>query len=115
MPLLFSYGTLRRDDVQLATYGRKLVGDDDELPGHRPALVPIPEPEVAAALGRTHHANAAFSGDPADHVAGMAFEVTDAELASTDAYEAPFGYRRTQVTLASGRQAWVYVYAGPPT
>lgn len=41
----------------------------------------------------------------------MVFEVTDAELASADEYEAPFSYKRVAVVLASGRQAWVYVHA----
>ena len=41
----------------------------------------------------------------------MALEVSDAELAGADAYEAAFSYRRRAVTLASGRQAWVYVHA----
>lgn len=41
----------------------------------------------------------------------MAFEITDAELASVDTYEAAFLYKRIVVTLASGRDAWVYVHA----
>ena len=33
MPLLFSYGTLQHDDVQINTFGRKLAGDKDMLNG----------------------------------------------------------------------------------
>ena len=33
--LLFSYGTLQIEAVQLSTFGRKLVGTADELPGSR--------------------------------------------------------------------------------
>ncbi|WP_321161248.1 gamma-glutamylcyclotransferase family protein [Verminephrobacter eiseniae] len=32
---LFSYGTLRLEPVQIATFGRKLDGAPDRLPGHR--------------------------------------------------------------------------------
>ena len=42
---------------------------------------------------------------------GTVFEITDAELADTDRYEQLDGYRRMAVTLASGKQAWVYVDA----
>jgi hypothetical protein len=40
----------------------------------------------------------------------MVFELSDAELASADAYE-PAGYTRISATLASGRRAWVYADA----
>ena len=111
MPLLFSYGTLQQDDVQLATYGRRLAGQRDELPGFEPALVRIEDPAVAATLGKTHHNNVRFSGNQASRVTGMVFELTDAELSNTDAYEAAFSYKRLAAVLASGRQAWVYVHA----
>jgi len=111
MALLFSYGTLHQHDVQLATYGRTLNGHPDELVGYAPALVKIGDPKLAANLGRTHHNNATFNGNNASRVTGTVFEITDAELASTDEYEAPFFYRRITAPLASGRQAWVYVHA----
>ena len=101
MPLLFSYGTLRQVDVKLATFGRRWTGEPDELPGFEPSRV-------------GHHANASRSGDNGSRVAGMAFEVTDAELASVDRYEAPFSYARVRATLASGREAWVYVHTPRP-
>ena len=111
MPLLFSYGTLQRDEVQLATFGRRLQGLHDELVGFEPSLVRIDDPRVVAELGKTHHANATFTGNRGGRVPGMAFEITDADLASVDEYEAPFSYKRVTATLASGRQAWVYVHA----
>jgi gamma-glutamylcyclotransferase (GGCT)/AIG2-like uncharacterized protein YtfP len=43
----------------------------------------------------------------------MVFEITDAELASVDEYEAVFFYKRVTARLASGRHAWVYVDAHP--
>jgi gamma-glutamylcyclotransferase (GGCT)/AIG2-like uncharacterized protein YtfP len=110
MPLLFSYGSLREQDVQLATFGRLLDGRHDALPGFEQTLVRIDDPDVATTLGKTHHANATFTGVDTSRIEGMAFEITDEELASVDAYEATFAYERVAVTLASGRQAWVYAY-----
>ena len=109
MPLLFSYGTLQQPNVQLSTFGRPLRGQPDELVGFEPSSVRIEDPSVAAALGKTHHANATFTGNPGSRVAGTAFEITDAELLRVDEYEAPFQYRRVFATLASGGEAWVYV------
>ena len=66
MPLLFSYGTLQQVEVQLSTFGRRLIGRADALVGFEAARVRIEDPTIAAAAGRTHHANAAFTGN-ADH------------------------------------------------
>lgn len=111
MPLIFSYGTLQREEVQRATYGRLLQGRGDALVGFTLASVEIADPQRAAMLGRTHNANAAFDGREDSRVPGMVFEISDAELADTDRYEEPDGYKRIAVTLASGREAWVYVDA----
>jgi hypothetical protein len=115
MALLFSYGTLQQDDVQLATFGRRLDGRREELPGFEPSLVRIEDPRVAARLGRTHHANVSFTGNADSRVLGMAFEISDAELGGVDAYEAAFSYARVAATLASGRSAWVYVHRTAPS
>jgi hypothetical protein len=81
MPLLFSYGTLQQEDVQLATFGRRLGGQADALVGFEPSSVRIEDPRVAATLGKTHHANVKFNGRDESRVPGSVFEVTDAELA----------------------------------
>ena len=111
MPLLFSYGTLQRRDVQVSTFGRLLRGEEDELPGFEPALVRIEDERAAAAGGSTHHANAAFNGRGDSRVAGTVFEITDGELAAADSYERLASYERVATTLASGKRAWVYVHA----
>jgi hypothetical protein len=111
MPLLFSYGTLQQEDVQLATFGR-LTGQKDELLKFEPSFVRIEDPHVVATTGKTHHANATFNGNTDSRVPGMVFEITDAELASVDEYEVAFLYTRVVAMLASGRQAWVYVHSG---
>src|SRR5687767_10801596 len=110
MPLLFSYGTLQQEDVQLATFGRRLTGQRDELLGCVPGVVKIEDAQVADATGRTHHANVTFTGNDENRVGGMAFEITDGELASVDAFEIAFSYQRVAGRLASGREAWVYVH-----
>jgi|ERR1044072_6950802 gamma-glutamylcyclotransferase (GGCT)/AIG2-like uncharacterized protein YtfP len=110
MPLLFSYGTLQQEDVQQSTFGRKLNGHSDELVGYEPSLVKIEDSQLAAALGKSHHANAKFNGNEASRMRGIAFEITDAELAGVDEYESAFSYQRVVARLASGKQTWVYVY-----
>ena len=111
MPLLFSYGTLQQEDVQLSTFGRRLDGRRDAILRFEPSLVRIEDPAVAAKVGRTHHANATFNGDAESRVSGTVFEVTEAELLSADEFEAPFDYRRRVAELASGGEVWVYVHA----
>ena len=44
MPLLFSYGTLRDEKVQLALFGRTLVGRKDQLLGFEQALIRVQDP-----------------------------------------------------------------------
>ena len=111
MPRLFSYGTLQQEEVQLATFGRKLDGEKDLVTGYEPALLKITDAAVAARLGKTHHDNIAPTGDDWSNVQGTVFEVTEAELAMADTFEAQFDYKRVNVTLASGNDAWVYLHA----
>jgi gamma-glutamylcyclotransferase (GGCT)/AIG2-like uncharacterized protein YtfP len=111
MPLLFSYGTLQLDNVQVSTFGRRLVGEADELVGFEQSLIEIDDPNVVAMSGKTHHPIVRFNGKDGSRVAGTVFEITDAELLSADDYEvAP--YTRVLADLASGRKAWVYVDPG---
>jgi len=110
MPRLFSYGTLQQEEVQLSTFGRKLAGEKDLITGYEPSLVKIADPDLAAKLGKSHHDNIAATGDDWSNVQGTVFEVTEAELAMADTFEAQFDYRRVNVTLASGNDAWVYLY-----
>ncbi len=111
MPLLFSYGTLQDERVQLATFGRRLDGRRDALPGYETSQVRIDDRAERAATGLTHYQNAVPSSRVEAHVPGMALEVTEAELANADEYERPAAYVRVAVVLASGTAAWVYVHA----
>jgi hypothetical protein len=108
---LFSYGTLQQREVQIATYGRELQGKRDILTGYRLAPLNITDPHVIAVSGKAVHSIARATGNPADRIPGLVFELTDPELAATDRYEVDV-YARVEVTLESARSAWVYV--GPP-
>jgi hypothetical protein len=107
MPLLFSYGTLQQAAVQLATFGRLLRGEPDELVGFVQTVREVKDPAFVAESGKRLHAIVRFDGNDESRVRGTALEVTDAELADADRYE-PEGWTRMAATLASGRQAWVY-------
>jgi gamma-glutamylcyclotransferase (GGCT)/AIG2-like uncharacterized protein YtfP len=111
MPLLFSYGTLQEEKVQLSTFGRKLNGHRDQIVGFEQSRVLIEDPAVVAASGKTHHENVKFNGNASSRVEGTVFEVTDIELQNADKYEEVSAYKRVAATLASGKQAWVYVEA----
>ena len=109
MPLIFSYGSLREPDVQLSTFGRHLAGHEDELVGFEISTVTINDPAIVAMSGRTQHNNLIPTAN--SRVRGMVFEISDAELARVDAYEAQYPYKRIDAPLASGGHVWVYVYA----
>jgi hypothetical protein len=53
--LVFSYGTLQLESVQLATFGRRLDGWVDQLPGYGLGELAIGDAEVVATSGKTHH------------------------------------------------------------
>ena len=108
--LLFSYGTLQLESVQLAAFGRRLAGTADGLPGFAKLLVKIEDASVVTTSGRTHHPIVRFTGRESDIVYGTAFEVTAEELQNADTYEVS-DYKRISATLLSGARAWVYVDA----
>jgi hypothetical protein len=105
---LFSYGTLQRLDVQLATYGRPLDGSPDALLGYRLEVLPDRDPDAVRISGTRTHMVARRTGDPADRVTGVVFQLTAEELAATDKYEGS-DYDRADLTLESGRRAFVYI------
>jgi hypothetical protein len=112
MPLLFSYGTLQQEAVQLSTFGRVLDGRPDELIGFEQSLLAVEDPQFVATSGKTHHAIVRFTGRADSRVHGTVFEVSEGELDNADRYE-PAGYARVSAMLASGEQAWVYADARP--
>lgn len=107
---LFSYGTLRYETVQLATFGRKLTGKADVLTGYRLSMIPINDPDVIETSGEAEHPIIQFTNDQQDQVNGIVFDVSIEELKQADSYEVA-EYKRVSVQLKSGLSAWVYVNA----
>ena len=112
--LLFSYGTLRQEAVQFATFGRRLNGTSDALVGYRLGIMRIHDHDFIVASGTADHRNLEFTGNTKDFVEGTVFTVTHAELEQADGYE-PAGYARQLVQLRSGLNAWVYLAQAPST
>jgi hypothetical protein len=107
---LFSYGTLRQANVQLATFGRLLEGRADGLFGFALSPMAITDPAVVAASGADVHTIARPSGDPDDHIPGLVFTLAPAEIEAADRYESG-PIERIRVRLDSGAEAFVYVAA----
>lgn len=105
---LFSFGTLQDAVVQQAVFGRELQGSADVLRGFRLGVLTITDPEVIRLSGLSEHPLLMPSSDPADEVRGQVLAITAADLAAADDYEVD-DYARTEVTLASGTVAWVYL------
>ena len=106
--LLFTYGTLQHAEVQLDTFGRLLAGERDALRGYTIDYAEIDDARVAEVSGLSVHPILRRTGNAIDTVVGTVVHITSDELDAADEYEVAL-YRRIAVTLASGRQAWVYV------
>jgi hypothetical protein len=108
--LLFSYGTLQLEAVQLATFGRRLAGTSDALQRFELVRLKIEDPAVVAVSGKAVHTMAKFTGRASDVISGTVFAVTPEEIQNADTYEVP-AVKRVAVSLQSGMRAWVYVDA----
>ena len=107
---LFSYGTLQLEAVQLANFGRRLIGKPDVLHGFAVKQIQIDDETTVSLSGKMHHPIAQFTGRPSDTISGTVYEVTPKEIAKADQYEVP-EYQRVSVVLQSGTHAWIYVDA----
>lgn len=107
---LFSYGTLQQEAVQLAAFGRRFEGTPDRLIGYKLVMVQVHDQDFIAKSGASQHRNLQYTGHTSDTIEGTVFSVTGKELEQADAYE-PFDYKRLQVKLKSGLDAWIYVYS----
>lgn len=65
---LFTYGTLQLEEVQLATFGRKLEGHADALVGYRLAMIKICDEDFVAKSDTADHRNLQFTGNSDDSV-----------------------------------------------
>jgi hypothetical protein len=108
MPLLFSYGTLQKEQVQIETFGRLLKGEKDSLMGYELKMVEITDPEVLRKSEQKFHPIIEFFGNKNNEVEGMLFEVTDEEIANADDYEVD-DYKRIETSFKSGKVGFIYV------
>lgn len=106
---LFSYGTLQLEEVQLETFGRKLDGQPDTLPGYKLVMITITDEAFVVKSGAASHRNLEFIGAETDIVEGAVLHITQKELEQADAYE-PEGYTRVRVQLSSGTSAWAFIH-----
>jgi hypothetical protein len=108
--LLFSYGTLQLEAVQMATFGRRLAGTSDALQRFGLVSLKIEDHTVVAISGKAYHTMAKFTGRASDVVSGTVFAVTPDEIQNADQYEVA-AVTRVAVVLQSGVRAWAYVDA----
>ena len=106
--LLFSYGTLQQPEVQLDTFGRIVVTDDDVLAGYTVDYAEIDDPRSADPPCPSVQPVVRSTGNALDKIPGTVLHLTEEELDAADEYQLEL-YLRAQVQLASGRSAWVYV------
>ena len=104
---LFSYGTLQKDKVQLALFGRILQGWTDALGGYKVVSIEINDKAFLAKGEENLQQTLIISQDNNDTVKGTVFEITGEELLHADKYE-PENYKRSKVMLQSGKEAWIY-------
>jgi gamma-glutamylcyclotransferase (GGCT)/AIG2-like uncharacterized protein YtfP len=107
---LFSYGTLQLEAVQMKLFGRLLDGRADAMPEFKKEMIEITDPDAIKLSGERFHPVVSASANPNDEVAGKVFFISAEELDAADRYEVS-DYKRVEVTLRSGIQAWVYVKA----
>ena len=106
--LLFSYGTLQLEKVQLESFGRILNGKKDRLLNYKLESLVITDTIVLEKSEKTEHPIAVKTNQEIDFIDGVLFEITEEELKQADAYEVD-DYKRVLETFESGFSAWVYV------
>ena len=104
---LFSYGTLQTEAVQLSIFGRQLEGQPDALAGYCLETIEVQDPNFLAHSGAMQR-NLQYTGNPSDVVEGSVLSLTQQEVERADVYE-PAEYKRVQVRLRSGLNAWIYL------
>ena len=106
--LLFSYGALQQPELQLDTFGRVVQTEPDVLPGYTADYVEIRDTRFSDRTGMTVHPMLRRTGTARDKVTGRVLHLTDDEVDAADEFEMSL-FHRERVTLASGREAWVYL------
>lgn len=89
-------------------FGRFLAGTTDVLRGYKVSTIEITDETFLSKGEGKYQDTLTISADKNDMVEGTVLEVTNEELLTADKYE-PANYRRTKVTLESGKKAWIYI------
>lgn len=105
---LFSYGLLQEEKIQMKLFGKRLHGSADELRGYKVITIEITDETFLSTGEDKFQRTLVYSKNDNDIVKGTALEMTEKELLLSDKFE-PVVYRRTQVILKSGKQAWIYI------
>lgn len=108
MPLLFSYGTLQKEKVQIENFGRKLIGEKDTLSRYQLNYIEISDKEVLRKSEQKHHPILQLTGNEENKVEGVLFEISEEELLLADKHEVD-DYQRIEETFTSGKKGFVYV------
>ncbi|WP_300672757.1 gamma-glutamylcyclotransferase family protein [Soonwooa sp.] len=108
MNLLFSYGTLQKENVQIETFGRILKGEKDFLQEYKLEFIEILDEEVLRKSEEKFHPIISYSGNINDKVEGTLFSITDEELRKADEYEVS-DYKRIKTQFLSGKEGFIYI------
>jgi gamma-glutamylcyclotransferase (GGCT)/AIG2-like uncharacterized protein YtfP len=106
--LLFSYGTLQLEKVQIESFGRLLKGNPDRLYQYKLENLMITDATVLEKSQASVHPIAVKSNCAEDFIDGKIFEISEDELKKADDYEVE-DYMRVLETFESGLSAWIYV------
>ena len=87
MEYLFSYGTLRQQNVQLENFGRLLDGTEDTLEKFTLKEVEITDEVVLRVSDKKFHPILSYTGNEKDKVIGTVFKITSDELLKETADE----------------------------
>jgi len=105
---LFSYGTIQKDEVQQALFGRLLFGSRDVFKGYKTLFIEIDDASFLSNGGEKNQQTVVKSEDEDDAVEGMVLDLSEIDLLIADQYE-PAEYKRVIVRLESGKRAWIYM------
>ncbi len=108
MPLVFSYGNLQQEKVQLHLFGQLLSGEADSLYGYRLARIANTDKTILPNDESEWQYTLLNTADKNSRVDGTLFTLTDHQLNELDANK-PRDYRRMFMTLSSGKRAWVFL------
>ncbi|MDQ3683464.1 MAG: gamma-glutamylcyclotransferase [Bacteroidota bacterium] len=90
--IIFSYGTLQKDKVQLKLFGRLLNGTKDTLKGFKLSSIEIKDESFLSRGELKFQLIAMPSTDKNDFIEGTVLEISEDELFLADKYE-PEAYK----------------------